>query len=196
MDSPETREIRGVLLGPPGSGKGTQAARLSEALGVPAISTGEMLREAVTAETELGARVEEILNAGLLVDDATMAEVVKTRLAEADAEAGFLLDGYPRNLDQAETLAGILAELDRDLDLVWVIEVPKHELVRRALARARRDDRAEIIKKRFEVYREKTDPLIAYYGELGLVRRINGDQPIEAVGEAMIRAIATEMVDA
>ena len=117
--------VRGVLLGAPGSGKGTQAARLSKRLGIPAISTGEMLREAVAAGSDLGRRVEEILISGALVGDEAMAEVVRNRLVEADAANGFLLDGYPRNQEQAEKLAEILGELGTQLDLVWFVDVPK-----------------------------------------------------------------------
>lgn len=184
--------IRGVLLGAPGSGKGTQAAVLSGKLGVPAISTGEMLRAAVAAQTSLGHRVEEILNSGRLVDDETMAEVVKSRLAEADAQNGFLLDGYPRNYEQAETLAKILRELETELDLVWFVDVPEEELMRRALARKREDDKEEVIQKRLELYRDVTDPLVDYYGSLGLVRPVDGAQPIELVTEAMMAALESE----
>ncbi len=187
------RPVRGVLLGAPGSGKGTQAARMSQRLGIPAISTGEMLREAVSAGSDLGQRVEQILHSGALVDDVTMAEVVKTRLAEDDAETGFLLDGYPRNRDQAETLAGILEELDENLDVVWFIDVPERELVRRALARQRADDKEEIIRKRLALYLEVTNPLVEHYRSMSLVAQVNGDQPIEDVTEAMMQALETRL---
>lgn len=185
------KAVRAVLLGAPGSGKGTQAARLSERLGIPAISTGEMLREAVADGSELGRRVQELLIAGTLVDDDTMAEVVKHRLAEADAANGFLLDGYPRNHDQAETLAEILEELGAELDLVWFVSVPKHELMRRALARQREDDKEEVIEKRLKLYRDVTDPLVGYYGDSGILRRVDGDDSIERVTEAMMAALAS-----
>lgn len=183
------KPVRGVLLGAPGSGKGTQAARLSKRLGIPAISTGEMLREAVTAGSDLGRRVEKILISGALVDDQAMAEVVRNRLVEADAANGFLLDGYPRNHEQAETLAEILAELGTALDLVWFVDVPKEELMRRALARRREDDQEEVIERRLELYRNVTDPLVGYYGDLGLIRRVDGNQSIERVTEAMMAAL-------
>jgi len=183
------KPVRGVLLGAPGSGKGTQAARLSKRLGIPAISTGEMLREAVAAGSDLGRRVEEILISGALVDDEAMAEVVRNRLVEADAANGFLLDGYPRNHEQAEKLAEILGELGTQLDLVWFVDVPKEELMRRALARQREDDKEEVIEKRLELYRKVTDPLVGYYGDLGLIRHVDGNQPIERVTEAMMAAL-------
>ncbi|MCP4204308.1 MAG: adenylate kinase [bacterium] len=187
------RPVRGVLLGAPGSGKGPQAERVAERIGIPAISTGEMLREAVAAGSDLGQRVEAILNSGALVDDETMAEVVKTRLAEDDAKNGFLLDGYPRNQGQAETLAGILEELAESLDIVWFIDVPEEELVRRALARQREDDKEEVIKRRIELYREVTNPLVDFYSAMGLVERVNGKQSIDEVTEAMMKAFETRV---
>jgi adenylate kinase len=177
---------RVVLLGPPGAGKGTQAQVLCQRLGVPAISTGDMLREAVTEGTELGAKVQGIMSSGALVDDATMAEVVRERLAKPDARGGFLLDGYPRTLPQAETLAGILREAGRDLDAVLLVDVPEDELVRRALLRGRADDKEEVIRERLRVYREKTEPLIGYYRERGLLRELDGNRPVEEVTARML----------
>jgi adenylate kinase len=182
------RAARMVLLGPPGAGKGTQAEVLGRRLGIPAISTGDLLREAVAAGTELGRRVESIMSTGSLVDDATMAEVVRERLAREDAARGFLLDGYPRTLPQAETLAGILGELGRGLDAVLLVDVPEEELVRRTLARGRADDREEVVRERLRVYREKTAPLIGYYRQRGLLREIDGDRPIAEVSVRLLDA--------
>ncbi len=176
---------RVVLLGPPGAGKGTQAQVLSERLGVPAISTGDMLREAVTDGSDLGRKVQGIMASGALVDDATMAEVVRERLAKPDACDGFLLDGYPRTLPQAETLAGILREGGCGLDAVLLVDVPEDELVRRTLQRGRADDKEEVIRERLRVYREKTAPLIGYYRERGLLREIDGDRPVDQVTAGM-----------
>ena len=175
-----------VLLGAPGSGKGTQAARLAIELGVPAISTGEMLRKAVAAGTELGGRVEAILESGALVDDQTMAEVVAVRLEQEDAAAGYLLDGYPRTLEQAAALENILAAQESELDAVLFIDVPEAELVRRALARQRADDNEETIRKRLAVYRDKTEPLVGHYRDLGLLRKIDGYRSIEEVSAAIL----------
>ena len=180
-----SRGARIVLLGPPGAGKGTQAQVLCERLGVPAISTGDMLREAVAEGSELGNKVQGIMASGALVDDATMADVVRDRLAKPDAGRGYLLDGYPRTLPQAETLAGILRDAGRDLDAVLLVDVPEDELVRRALLRGRADDKEEVIRERLRVYREKTAPLIGYYRERGLLREIDGNRPIEEVTAQM-----------
>lgn len=181
-----------VFLGPPGCGKGTQAELLSEESGLPAISTGEMLRSAVAAESELGQRVEEIMAAGELVDDATMADVVRDRLSLADAAKGFLLDGYPRTLAQASTLEEILSAADRSLDGVVSIDVPTEELVRRALDRSRPDDTEDVIRKRHEVYLEATEPLIEYYTGLGLILPIAGDRPIAEVHRSILNALGVE----
>jgi adenylate kinase len=175
-----------VLLGPPGAGKGTQAQVLCEHLNVPAISTGDMLREAVAEGSELGRRVQDIMASGTLVDDGTMAEVVRERLAKPDARRGFLLDGYPRTLPQAATLEGILDGMGEELDAVLLVEVPEEELVRRMLLRGRADDTEAVVRERFRVYREKTAPLIGYYRERGLLRTIDGDRPIEEVTAQML----------
>ena len=172
---------RVVLLGPPGAGKGTQGILLSQHLRIPAISTGDMLREAVAEGSELGNKVQGIMASGALVDDALMADVVRDRLAKADAGRGFLLDGYPRTLPQAETLAGILRDAGQDLDAVLLVDVPEEELVRRALLRGRADDQESVIRERLRVYREKTAPLIGYYTERGLLREIDGNRPVEDV---------------
>ena len=174
-----------LIFGPPGSGKGTQAAALAERAGVPAISTGEMLRAAVAAGSELGRTVESIMASGALVDDATMAGVVAQRLGQSDARGGFLLDGYPRTLPQAHTLEQILGEQGVVLDDVIMLDVGEEELVRRALARGRADDTEKVIRERQRVYREKTAPLIGYYEQRGLLRVVDGGQPIDDVMAAI-----------
>jgi adenylate kinase len=186
------RTARVVLLGPPGAGKGTQAQLLAGRLGVPAISTGDMLRAAVAAGSELGHRVQSVMASGALVDDALMAEVVRERIAQPDTAGGYLLDGYPRTLPQAETLAGILQEAGQALDAVVLVDVPEEELVRRALLRGRDDDKEEVIRERLRVYREKTEPLIGYYRERGLLREIDGNRPIEEVTSRMYAVFGIE----
>ncbi|HSS78228.1 MAG TPA: adenylate kinase [Thermoanaerobaculia bacterium] len=186
---------RVVLLGPPGAGKGTQAQVLSQRLGVPAISTGDMLREAVAEGSDLGGKVQGIMASGALVDDATMAEVVRERLGKPDAREGFLLDGYPRTLPQAETLAGILGDAGLSLTAVLLVEVPEDELVRRTLLRSRADDREEVVRERLRVYREKTAPLIGYYGDRRLLRQINGNRPVESVTAQMLGVFGIEGIE-
>lgn len=181
--------LRIVLLGAPGCGKGTQAERLSASLAVPAISTGEMLRAAVAAGSELGRRVEGVMASGALVEDDLMADVVRDRLGQADAEVGFLLDGYPRTAPQAETLDEILN--GRQLDHVVTIDVPDEALVQRIVLRGRgADDREEVVRERLQVYGAQTEPLIAHYERLGLLRRVDGDVPIEDVTKAIESALA------
>ncbi|MGB5815187.1 MAG: adenylate kinase [Thermoanaerobaculia bacterium] len=184
--------LRIVLLGPPGSGKGTQAKTLAESLGVPAISTGEMLREAVAAASPLGQRVNEIMAAGELVDDETMADVVRDRLASDDAHQGFVLDGYPRTLSQAATLQEVLDQSGHRLDAVVQIDVPEGELVNRVLGRHRADDTEEVILQRLAVYHEQTEPLVAYYRERSLLRDIDGHQSIEDVSNSIRDALVGE----
>ncbi|MCL4837129.1 MAG: adenylate kinase [Thermoanaerobaculia bacterium] len=180
---------RVVLLGAPGSGKGTQAAFLAAALGVPVISTGEMLRDAVAAGSELGRRVEGVMAAGALVADDLMGEVVESRLSQDDARAGFILDGYPRTTAQAATLDEVLARSGAALDRVLLFDVPEGELVRRALGRGRSDDKEEVIRERFLLYREKTQPLVALYRERSLLAVVNGFQPVGQVTADLLAAL-------
>lgn len=179
-----------VVFGPPGSGKGTQAAILAEELGIPAISTGAMLREAVSAGSDLGRRVEAIMNAGALVDDATMAEVLEERLGRDDARDGFLLDGYPRTLDQAGTLDEILGRMEVGVEAVLMISVPDEELVRRMVGRGRADDTAAVAQRRLGVYREKTEPIVQIYEERGILHVIDGNRPIADVTASLLETLA------
>jgi adenylate kinase len=180
---------RVVFLGPPNSGKGTQAIRLAALLGVPAISTGDMLRAAVAAGSELGQRVEGTLASGQLVGDELMAEVVTARLAEADAREGFLLDGYPRTAPQAATLEGILEGQAARLDHVLLVDAPEEVLVKRARGRGRVDDTDEVVRERLRVYRRQTEPLVDYYRQQNLLQEIDGNQPIETVERAITAAV-------
>ncbi len=179
----ETKRI--VFLGPPNSGKGTQAVMLARKIGIPAISTGEMLRAAVAVGSELGGRVREVMDRGALVDDELMVEVVSRRLAENDAVAGFLLDGYPRTAAQARSLAEL-----SPIDDVVLLDAPEEVLVKRALGRGRTDDREEVVRERLRVYREQTAPLIEEYENQRLLRRVDGDQTIEEVEKAILCVLA------
>ena len=184
--------LRAVMLGAPGSGKGTQAEFLASALGVPAISTGAMLRDAVALGSALGRKVEGIMASGALVDDGLMAEVVRERLGRPDAAGGFLLDGYPRTTGQAATLDGILDERREKLDAVVMLDVPEPVLVARAVARQRADDREEVVRERLRVYREKTEPLVAHYEHRGLLRRIDGERTVDEVTAAILKILGRQ----
>jgi adenylate kinase len=162
---------------------------LAEELGVPAISTGDMLREAVANGSDLGRRVRRIMEAGELVSDELMAEVVRERMAHDDTERGFLLDGYPRTSAQAETLRQILDAAEEELDHVVFIDVPEEELVKRALLRQRADDKADVVRERLRVYRQKTQPLVEYYRSRGLLREVDGNRPVDAVRRSILAAI-------
>lgn len=182
-------ELRVVMLGPPGSGKGTQAERLASTYGIPAISTGEMLRAAVAAGNELGGKVQAVMAQGKLVDDALMADVVRERLAKPDARRGFLLDGYPRTGAQARTLEDVLRQLGKALDHVLHLDVPEEVLVERALARGRADDSESVVRERLRVYRASTEPLVEYYRQHGLLRTIQGDRTMDEVAAALHEAV-------
>ena len=190
----DAAEQRIVLLGPPGSGKGTQAGLLAEALGVPAISTGDLLREAVAAGSELGLKVESVMAAGELVGDDLMAEIVRARLRQEDTAGGFLLDGYPRTLPQCETLDEVLEAAEVDLDHVLFIDAPQEVLVARALGRRRADDQEDVVRERLRVYAEKTQPLVGEYERRGLLRSISGDNEIADVQSSILEALAPPAV--
>lgn len=181
--------LRVVLLGAPGSGKGTQAATLSRRLGIPAISTGELLREAVVAKNPLGERVGGVLASGQLVADDLMAAMVRERLARDDARRGFLLDGYPRNAAQAETLEGLLREAGSQLDAVILLRVPQATLVKRTLGRGRQDDSESVIRERLRLFSDVTMPLIGYYKERGLFREVDGDRPMDDVTSQLLAVL-------
>ena len=181
-----------VFLGPPGAGKGTQAERLAASYGLPKVSTGDMLREAVAEGTELGDRVKGIMASGDLVPDDLMLEVVEERLGKPDCAAGAILDGYPRTRGQAETLDPLTQKLGLgEVGLVLMLEVPEEEVVqrisgRRAEAdgkRERDDDREEVVLERMRVYRELTEPLVEYYHQRGVVREIDGIGTIDEIYE-------------
>ena len=180
---------RVLIVGPPGAGKGTQAVMVARALGVPHISTGEMLRAQVARGTDLGKQAKVIMDSGALVPDAIVIAMVKERLAEADAGCGFLLDGFPSTAAQAEALDREVA--GRPLELVLSLEVGEDEVVRRLLKRAesegRSDDTEETVRNRMAVYREQTEPLIAYYRSKGTLRPIDG---MGTIGEIFSRIAA------
>ncbi|SNR86082.1 Adenylate kinase [Geodermatophilus saharensis] len=190
--------MRIVLLGPPGAGKGTQAQIIAGELGVPAISTGDIFRANVSGQTELGLEAKVYMDAGDLVPDEITVAMVKDRLAEPDAKAGFLLDGFPRTIAQAEQLRGSLDELGHHLDRVVELVVEEEELVRRLSGRRmlvggewvqRDDDRPETVRHRLEVYREQTAPLSGFYDGEGLLSRIDAIGTVEEVTARVLTAL-------
>jgi adenylate kinase len=178
---------RVVLVGPPGAGKGTQAATLSDKLGVPHISTGDLFRAHIGDGTELGMRVKQYLDDGALVPDELTNELVRERLEQPDAEAGFVLDGFPRNVSQADLLKQVLAESDHGLDAVVEIQVDEGHLIERLLARGRADDNEDVIRHRLGVYRSETAPLLDYYQDI--LRTVDGVGEIGQVTDRILAAL-------
>jgi adenylate kinase len=159
--------VRLLLVGPPGAGKGTQAVRLAERLDVPHISSGDLFRANLQpgAETPIGLEAKRYIDAGDLVPDSVTIAMMRDRLAEDDAVKGFVLDGFPRNLSQANSLDQLLAERSEDIDTVVELKVPEDELVRRLLGRGRTDDTEDVIRRRQQVYRDETAPLLEHYSD-------------------------------
>jgi adenylate kinase len=215
-------ELNLVLLGPPGSGKGTQGERLQEDLRLPYYATGDILRGAVRDETELGRTAKEYMDRGDLVPDDVIVGVIAERIDSTEALDGFILDGFPRTTPQAEALDAKLDELSREVTAVLLIDVSDDEVVRRLGGRrtcvasghvfhvdfnppekegvcdldgseliVRDDDEPEVIRKRLSTYHEKTEPLIAYYDDRSLLRRIEGERPPDEVAEEIRRTLAT-----
>jgi len=182
-----------LLLGPQGSGKGTQARLIAEAYEIPHVGTGDMLREAIASGEELGRRVQPIVDAGQLVPDHLMVELIRERLSRDDAREGFVLDGFPRTLAQAEALDGVLRELGRELDIVLELQVPEAVSIQRLLERARlegrSDDTPEGIRTRLSLYRDNTQPLVEYYRARSKLVGIHGDRDVQQVFSEIQQAI-------
>jgi len=185
--------MRLILLGPPGAGKGTQAQRLVERYGIVQLSTGDMLRAAVAAGTPVGRKAKDIMDRGELVPDDVVVAIVSDRVDQQDAKAGFILDGFPRTVPQAEALDRMLAERRMPLDLVLALEVPEKTLVERLSARGRPDDDCETILERFRQFNSLTQPVLDYYGRRGILRRIDGDAPPDEVFNRVRRAVDEAM---
>ena len=174
-----------LLFGPQGAGKGTQAKRISEAYEIPHISTGDMFRAAMQEGTELGLRIKPIYDRGDLVPDDLTVALIRARLAEPDAAAGFVLDGFPRNLHQAEALDAMLAEIDRNLDAILFFDLDDVTATERALGRAREegrgDDTPDAIAHRLAVYHEQTEPVVEHYRVTGKLVPLHAERPIDTV---------------
>jgi len=218
--------MRIVLLGAPGSGKGTQAQRLMGKYGVPQVSSGDLLRDAVARGTELGKQAKSVMDAGQLVSDDIVLGLIRERLSRPDAANGFILDGFPRNIDQANSLNTLLEEIGQPLDAVLLLDVRNQTLMQRLAGRRicqtcgtvynihslppgtttcgkdgtelyqRPDDREEVIGKRLAVYDQQTKPLIAHYSKLGLLRKVAGEGELEEVSERMEAAALSKPVPA
>ena len=184
--------MNALILGPQGAGKGTQAKRIADEYGIAHVSTGDMLRDAVAAGTELGRRVQPIMERGDLVPDELMVDLIRERLSQPDAADGFVLDGFPRTLAQAEALDAMLAEIGKDLDVVLVLELPdatcKERMLQRAELEGRSDDTPEAIDRRLENYHAQTAPLVEWYRARDKVAPIDGAPPVDEVWE-QIRAV-------
>jgi adenylate kinase len=174
-----------LLLGPQGSGKGTQAKRISEEYGVPHIATGDMLRTAIEADTPLGRQLKPILDSGRLVSDDLMIQLIRNRLEEPDAAEGFVLDGFPRTWAQAQALDRMLREIGRDMDVVFELQtsddVSTQRLLKRAEEESRADDTPEVIAERLATYHRETEPLVEHYRTSGNVVGIHADRSINEV---------------
>ncbi len=188
-----------LLIGMPGAGKGTQAERLSQAFGIPAISTGDIFRHNVKNETELGKQAKAFMDRGEYVPDSLTNALVRDRLSHQDAAAGFLLDGYPRTGEQVEELDDILLQQGNKLDAVVQLTADTDEVVRRLLGRAieqgRADDTEEVIRRRLEVYEEQTAPLTSVYAQRGLVIMVDGLGAVEEVTERIMQALEARGLD-
>ena len=182
--------MRLILLGTPGAGKGEQATRLSGKFSIPHVSTGDLLRREMEEGTEVGRRISEFVNRGELVSDTVTQAILENRLREADCATGFILDGFPRNLNQADFLQAALERMNAPVDVVLNIEVPDGTVIDRLAMRNRLDDTPETIRHRLKVYRKVTAPLVDYYDRAGILKRIDGDGSPEEVTQRILTCLA------
>lgn len=182
-----------VLLGPPGAGKGTQAKHLQEALSIPQISTGDLFRHHLKNATALGELAQGYMDRGELVPDEVTIGMVQDRLSQPDCADGAIFDGFPRNINQAQALDTLLAQMGKRIQIVPSIYVPSDVLIDRLLKRAeiegRADDNEETIRTRMHVYEQQTKPLLDFYGAMNLLAEINGNQPVDKVKQDLVEAV-------
>ncbi|MGB3238596.1 MAG: adenylate kinase [Geitlerinemataceae cyanobacterium] len=184
--------MRLVILGGPGSGKGTQGKQLCHELGIPWISTGDIFRAAIAQSSELGIKAAPYVEQGELVPDSVAIELIRERLVQSDTENGWLLDGYPRTAFQAEELDFLLDDLGKRLNWAIWLDVPEPILIDRSLGRSRQDDRPDIIRRRIELFHERTIPIMEYYEPRGRLLKIDGNQPAEAVHRDILKALIVD----
>jgi len=178
-----------LFLGPPGAGKGTQAELMSETSKYLHLSTGELLRKEVKLKTNLGIQVKEIINSGKLVQDELVLEIVKKNLLKKNK--GWILDGYPRNLSQANSLNQVLEVINQSLEMVFYLDVPEEILVKRLLNRGRTDDNEDTIRTRLSIYKETTEPLIDFYKKMKIMKYINGNRELKKISDEIKQNMAT-----
>jgi adenylate kinase len=174
-----------IFLGPPGAGKGTQSQMIADSLGIPHISTGEILRSAIAQQTPLGLKAKTYVDNGDLVPDELILDLIEERLSQSDAQKGWILDGFPRNLAQANFLTELLDKLNQSCDAVINLEVSDEVVTKRLLSRGRNDDSEETIKNRLVVYRQQTAPLIDYYQQCNLLKNVDGNRHLGEVNQAI-----------
>ncbi|WP_299410824.1 adenylate kinase [Acaryochloris sp. IP29b_bin.148] len=179
-----------ILFGPPGAGKGTQAVSLAADFNIPHISTGDLFRAAISGKTPLGLKVQSYLDQGQLVPDQVVIDMVQERLAQSDTDGGWLLDGFPRTIPQAETLDKLLTEMNQSCDRVINLQVPEQILITRMLSRGRKDDNETVIQDRLQVYHRETAPILDFYRERNCLVDIDGDTAVEAVTDRIKAALA------
>jgi adenylate kinase len=180
---------RFILFGPPGAGKGTQASVLSTLLSLPHISTGDLFRAAVTEKTPLGLKAQTFLDRGELVPDEVVIGMIQERLGQDDSKAGWLLDGFPRTVPQANALDALLTALTQSIDHVINLKVSDEFLLERLLSRGRKDDTEEVIRRRLQIYRDQTAPLIRFYRDRNQLTDIDGGSPVEVVTVSIQEAV-------
>ena len=182
---------RVILVGPPGSGKGTQGERLQSELGIPKFSTGDILRAAVSERTPLGIEAKRYMDSGNLVPDEVVIGLIEECLKGEDARDGWILDGFPRTIPQAEALDALLDLVGQSHDCTICLDVPDEEIVQRMLARGRDDDKEDVIRERLQVYRDKTAPLIKYYSQKGTLKTVDGNRSPDSVFESLTALLAS-----